>query len=60
MKKIYTTPAAKVIELCGESLIATSLTGNGEGIEYGGEGSGMEADSHRREGFFGGGMWDNM
>lgn len=60
MKKIYTTPAAKVIELCGESLIATSLTGTGEGIEYGGNGEdGMEADSHRRENFFGG-MWDNM
>lgn len=58
MKKIYTTPAAKVIELCGENLIAASLTGNGEGIEYGGEGSGMEADSHRRG--FAGGMWDNM
>lgn len=59
MKKIYTTPAAKVIELCGENLIAASLTGNGEGIEYGGEGEGMEADSHRRD-FFAGGMWDNM
>lgn len=59
MKKIYTTPVAKVIELDGEDLIATSVTGNGEGIEYGGEGSGMEADSHRRD-FFAGGMWDNM
>lgn len=59
MKKIYIAPIVKTIDLCEESpLLADSLTGNDEGIGYGGEGENMEADSHRRE--FGGGLWDDM
>lgn len=59
MKKIYFAPVAKAIALCEENMIAVStVTGKGEGIEWGGEGEGKDADSNRRG--LGGGMWDDM
>lgn len=59
MKKIYFAPVAKAIALCEENMIAVStVTDSGDGMGYGGEGEGMEADSHRRG--LGGGMWDDM
>lgn len=59
MKKIYIAPIVKTIDLCEESpLLADSLTGNGEGIGWGGEAENKEADSNRRG--LGGGLWDDM
>lgn len=56
MKKIYNAPCAKIITIDCATLIANSLpVGGGEKIE--GE---DEILSNRREGFFGGNMWDNM
>lgn len=68
MKKVYLTPNARIITLHEESALLTgSISGTGDGDKSEGLGGGStdetwggEFDSNRREGFFGGGMWDNM
>lgn len=56
MKKNYMTPVARIIEMHVESDLLTASF-NGKTPE---EGDGSDLNSNRREGFFGGGMWDNM
>lgn len=58
MKKSYITPLAKIVYLESEDTILaySNVTVGGKDVE---EGDGSDA-SNRREGFFGGNMWDNM
>lgn len=52
MKKRYFAPISRVIDLCGEdALLANSLTDKEDGIEYGGNGSGMGAETKGNSGW---------
>lgn len=53
MKKVYQKPEIEILELELNSIIATSISSEEEGIGNGGEGGGMEADGNRHRGEWG-------
>ena len=54
MKKVYQKPEIEIIEIELQSMIAESVTADGEGLGNGGDSEGgMEADANRHRGEWG-------
>lgn len=54
MKNVYQKPEIEILEIDLQSMIATSVTSDGEGLGNGGESDGgMEAEGNRHRGEWG-------